>query len=79
MIKPVLVGIGIGATLAGTVFLLRSQRRTRAPLIFSAPEPNVTNVLLKAALFRLARVAARRAVRAAAIGTLYRVAEAWRG
>lgn len=74
-IKPLLVGVGIGAALAFTAVALGS-RPARASHFGSRP-PTVAGAFAKTAVVLLARVVARRALAAAANHGARKLAGAW--
>ena len=74
-VKPLLIGMGIGAALFGTAMAARG-RRGPLHLPFSAPSPEVTSALTRSALVALARVVGGQNVRSVATSVLLEVADA---
>lgn len=74
-LRPLLIGVGVGAAVTATVFVVRGQKRARQPLLTISP-PTLTGTLMKVAMYRLARVLARRAVRSLASQAVRRVVRA---
>ena len=71
--KPLLIGLGVGAAVAATALILGSQtQRAR-----SSHHPSFTGMLAKAALFSLARLIVQRAGSAIADKAALKAADVW--
>jgi hypothetical protein len=78
-VKPLLIGVGIGAALMGTAVAVRSKSDKAGGLLrFHAANSALAGALTKTALFALARVVAGQTVRTVATRALLEVAEAWK-
>ena len=78
-VKPLLIGVGIGAALVGTAVAVRSKSDRGGSLSpFHGPNSALAGALTKTALFALARVVSGQTVRAVATRALLEVAEAWK-
>ena len=78
-VKPLLIGVGIGATLMGAAVVLRSRSEKSAHLSpFHGPNSALASALTKSALFALARMVSGQTVRSVATRALLEVAEAWK-
>ena len=73
-LKPLLIGIGVGAALVGTAFAVRSKRGAMA-LPFAA-NPELGAALTRTALTALARVVSGQTARSAASSALLEAANA---
>jgi len=78
-VKPLLIGVGIGATLMGAAVVLHSRSEKSAQLSpFHGPNSALATALTKSALFALARMVSGQTVRSVATRALLEVAEAWK-
>ena len=78
-VKPLLIGVGIGAALVGTAVVMRSKSDRIASISpFHGPNSALAGALTKTALFALARVVSGQTVRAVATRALLEVADAWK-
>jgi|SRR5450432_2987429 hypothetical protein len=78
-VKPLLIGVGIGAALVGTAVVMRSKSgRTERISPFHGRNSALAGALTKTALFALARVVSGQTVRAVATRALLEVADAWK-
>jgi len=78
-VKPLLIGVGIGATLMGAAVVLHSRSEKSTQLSpFHGPNSALATALTKSALFALARMVSGQTVRAVATRALLEVAEAWK-
>jgi hypothetical protein len=77
-VKPILIGVGIGAALVGTAVALRSKSDGSRLSPFHGPNAALAGALTKTALFALARVVSGQTVRTVATRALLEVAEAWK-
>lgn len=77
--KPLLIGVGIGAALVGTAMAVRS-RGDRDGVIspFHGKNAALAGALTKTALLAVARAVSGEAVRSVATRALLEVAEAWK-
>ncbi|HEY4107147.1 MAG TPA: hypothetical protein VGM44_24780 [Polyangiaceae bacterium] len=76
-LKPLLLGVGIGAALVGTAMLLRPKHE-KGGLPFHGPNAELAGALTKSALLAVARVVSGDSVRSAATRALLDIAEAWK-
>jgi hypothetical protein len=74
-VKPMLIGVGVGAALGAAALLVGSQLQAGRPRRSSGP--TITGMLAKAALLAVANAVAQRAVRMAADKAALTVADAW--
>jgi hypothetical protein len=78
-VKPLLIGVGIGATLMGAAVVLHSRSEKSTQLSpFHGPNSALASALTKSALFALARMVSGQTVRSVATRALLEVAEAWK-
>jgi hypothetical protein len=78
-VKPLLIGVGIGAALVGTAVVMRSKSGRSASISpFHGPNSALAGALTKTALFALARVVSGQTMRAVATRALLEVADAWK-
>ena len=77
--KPLLIGVGIGAALVGTAMAVRSRGdREGAISPFHGKNAALAGALTKTALLAVARAMSGEAVRSVATRALLEVAEAWK-
>lgn len=74
-VKPLLVGVGIGAALLGTALAARSKRNPLAGVLAGA-NPALSSALTRTALVAIARVVGGQTVRSVASSALLEVANA---
>jgi len=77
--KPLLIGVGIGAALVGTAMAVRSRgARDGGVSPFHGPNAALAGALTKTALLAVARAMSGEAIRTVATRALLEVAEAWK-
>jgi len=76
-LKPILIGLGVGAAVATTALVVRSQLKPKRSLFWSEPQPSMVGVLVKAAALALGRLALQRAAAALAERGPLTLADAW--
>ncbi len=77
--KPLLIGVGIGAALVGATMAVRSRSdREGAVSPFHGPNAALAGALTKTALLAVARAMSGEAIRTVATRALLEVAEAWK-
>jgi hypothetical protein len=78
-VKPLLIGVGIGAALVGTAVVMHSKSdKTLSISPFQGKNSALAGALTKTALFALARVVSGQTVRTVATRALLEVADAWK-
>jgi hypothetical protein len=77
--KPLLIGVGIGAALVGTAMAMRSKGDREGGISpFHGPNSALAGALTKTALFAVARAMSGETLRTVATRALLEVAEAWK-
>jgi hypothetical protein len=76
-LKPILIGLGVGAAVATTALVVRSQLKPRRSAFWAQPQPSLFGVLAKAAALALGRLAVQRAAAALAERGPLTLADAW--
>jgi hypothetical protein len=76
-LKPLLLGVGIGAALAGVALLLRPKHE-KGGLTLGGPNAELAGKLTKSALLAFARVVSGDSLRSAATRALVEAAETWK-
>jgi hypothetical protein len=78
-VKPLLIGVGIGAALVGTAVVMHSKSdRTVSISPFHGKNSALAGALTKTALFAIARMVSGQTVRNVATRALLEVADAWK-
>jgi len=77
-VKPLLIGVGIGAALVGTAMALRSRADREGLSPFHGPNSALAGALTKTALLAVARAMSGETIRTVATRALLEVAEAWK-
>ncbi len=75
--RPILIGLGVGAAVATTALVVRSQLKPKRNLFWAEPQPSLLGVLAKAAALALGRLALQRVSSAIAERGPMTLADAW--